>query len=97
MKTLDHHKAVLALTPAAHRQFIQCYEAANLALEQGRHREFQIFKAKALVLATMNCPLRGLGRGLGADLGEPGHIEGLSEEDLAELIASLEGSPVVAA
>lgn len=91
----DVNKTAAALSPAARQQFIHWDTQYNKALTLGKDRDAKLHRARALVVAATNTPISDLVSGNVPILCQPGHIDGLSDGELDELIDGLQKAPPI--
>jgi hypothetical protein len=87
MRATDHIAG--NLSPQAKQQFIFWDTEYNKSLALGRARDAKINRAKSLVVAATNTPISDMVSGNLPLLCQPGHIDGLPDEELDELLERL--------
>jgi len=87
------NKVAGSLSPQAQQQFIFWDTEYNRAIALGRDRDAKVNRVKALVVAATDSPILASVSGSAPLLCQPGHIDGLPDEELDELIKRLSDLP----
>ena len=88
LRTLNRRAA--ELSPEAAHQMSAFNHSYNKAYTLGKEREWRVFKALELVVYTAGSPILYSFDSSYPLLNQPGHVEGMTEAELDDLIETLE-------